>query len=304
VTYDDGTERFCALLREANRWQTESFSFQTTEVVNDENGNSWNPPPWAPQNKRDAFDLVCIKELDWRTPGAPLAYNYNDVTITHFPAVHCRQGSISYKLVWKTKDARGFPVSLSMIFTGDTKPTDYVIDAAKDGVDVLIHEVASPPETWVEKFTGLTPADGAAYQSALAEFQRVQDSSHTEQKALGYILNQLTLAGRTPPRLAVGTHFAAESDTIKSALADIRFWYPKGQVLIATDLVVINVTKAGIRTRRAEVSDYTWVPANMALSTRTYALPKYNDGTEGDPYKQLDPASESHWITSDEYDPA
>ena len=56
------------------------------------------------------------------------------VRISFFPVIHDRNGSIGYKLEWLTE-------GLSMIFTGDTKPNNFVIDAAKG--DWLIPKVSA-----------------------------------------------------------------------------------------------------------------------------------------------------------------
>ena len=82
-----------------------------------------------------------------KNPG--VAYEDDGVRITHFPAVHARDGSISYRLEWN---------GLSMVFSGDTRPNEYMLQNAK-GVDVLVHEMVLPPETWAEKNTGLQPGD-------------------------------------------------------------------------------------------------------------------------------------------------
>ncbi|MGA3316635.1 MAG: MBL fold metallo-hydrolase [Candidatus Korobacteraceae bacterium] len=235
--YNDGTKAFCAGFRELMRWHSESFSFLPTAY------KSFVPPDWDPTQSRDGYDIVPF-ELDWRTPGIaypPNGNNDSDVLITHFPAVHDRQGAISYKLEWKSQ-------GLSMIFSGDTKPNYYMIDQATQGVDVLIHELVVPPEVWAEKNADICPPP--AFGVYLA--QEIQDSSHTPEKAFGYILSQL----KVPPRLAVATHFQATDDTINPALKDIRLWYPKGEVTFACDLMVLNVTKAGIRQRRGDVSSY------------------------------------------------
>lgn len=308
--YADGVAAYCELLRQAVRWHTESFSFQNTAYTNDyitqhQLAPAWicpNATPAAPPNVKDGYDLVPF-ELDWRKEGFDangsaiddnVAYWNPDsgVKITHFPAVHTREGAISYKLEWN---------GLSMIFTGDTKPNNYVVRQATNGVDVLIHEMTPPTEVWVEKFTGLQPGDDG-YQKAYDDLDRVQQSSHTEAKAYGYVLSLLDQA----PRLAVGTHFPAEDDTIRSSLADVRVYYPKGEVAVASDLMVITVTKKDIQRRRAVVSDYTWTPTDPALASATVDTPKYwtwelnDDGSYaldangnkipvGNPYAQLDP---------------
>jgi ribonuclease Z len=286
--YDDGTKAYCALLREALRWHTESFSFQSTALV-DYIYPTWTVPGGIPLLK-DAYDLVPF-ECDWTVEGL-LAYQYNNVTITSFPAVHARKGSISYKLEWQVgKNGAGNPIVLSMIFTGDTKPANYVVRQATNGVDVLIHEMTTSPQIWTEKFTGLTPADGAYYTSAVTALQNVINSSHTPEKAFGYILHKLAV----PPRLAVGTHFPATDDTIREAFAAIRSWYPKGEVTVASDFMVLNVTKERIRVRRAVVSDYSWATLSTAITEAapgTFEAPKYNIGGLGNPYAQLDPSAD------------
>ena len=292
VIYDDGTIAYCQQLREALRWHTESFSFQSTALV-DYVYPTWTVPGGTPPQVKDAYDLVPF-ECDWTKEGF-LAYQYNNVKITSFPAVHTRQGSISYKLEWTIWEERvgqpAVPIVLSMIFTGDTKPNNYVVRAATNGVDVLIHEMTTSAEIWTQKFTGITSADGAIYTNAVAACQRVIDSSHTPEKALGYILHKLAV----PPRLAVGTHFPATDDTISEAFAGIRSWYPTGDVTVASDLMVINVIKAGIRVRRAVVSDYSWATLNKAIvedPMSAFEVPKYNLNGVGNPYAQLDPKAD------------
>jgi ribonuclease Z len=183
---------------------------------------------------------------------------------------------MSYKLEWN---------GMSMIFSGDTKPNYNMIDQA-GGLDVLIHEMVVPADVWAMKNLGITSQDqvssevwNAAYNYALA----VQNSSHTPQGAFGYLLSQLA----PPPRLAVATHFQATDDTIDSAMDSIRNHYPMGDVTIAADFMVLNVTASGITQRRAVVSDWAWYPkATLYPDTN---VPKYHnaDGSS-DPTAQVD----------------
>jgi ribonuclease Z len=295
IIYEDGTAAFCGRLREAVRWHTESFSFQTTAFADDDWAlvrPTWTCPhasPSAPPDLKDAYDLVPF-ELNWATEGSDnVAYQNPDtgVTITHFPVVHTRQGAIGYRLEWNSPNG-----VLSMIFTGDTKPTNYVVRQALGGVDVLIHEVTTSAADWVEKFVGIHPGDDG-YEEAVREAQAVQDSSHTEQLAFGYLLKKIATCGKAP-RLAVGTHFPASDDTVRAALADIGLQYA-GDVALATDFFVINVSKARIRQRRAVASEYNGLPIDpAATSGKRFDPPKYNTTDEngrvvGDPYAQLDP---------------
>ncbi|MFI5118424.1 MAG: MBL fold metallo-hydrolase [Terriglobales bacterium] len=253
--YDDGTKNFCSCLRSYARWHSESFSFLPTQL------KDYQPPWWDHSGASDGFDIVPF-ELDWRlNPGVayPPGASYddpNDVVITHFPAVHDRQGAISYKLEWRSR-------GLSMIFSGDTLPNYYVVNNAymdfngkRQGVDVLIHEMVVPPEVWAYINSGIYPPPKFAVDQA----DEVQRCSHTPQLAYGYILNLLEYK----PRLAIGTHFQATNATVNAALNDILSWYngnpdiQNGNILVASDLLVLNVTKDGIRRRRGLIDDFDY----------------------------------------------
>jgi ribonuclease Z len=262
--FNDGMKDICTALQNFCVWHNESQSFLYTSL------KSYLKPEWDTSNSaaKDAYDIV-VKELLWKNTGMDVlgvANNdniaYQDskgVKITHFPAVHCREGAVSYKLEWN---------GLSMIYAGDTKPNQFMIDQAKPGVDVLIHEIVVPADVWVKKL-GLPPS-----QAAIGAAQAVQDSSHTPQKAYGYILDQIVKQGGTAPRLAVGTHFQATDDTISAALADISKWYT-GPVTIAGDFMVINVRKnQPIKVRRANVSSFAW-PQVKGVDPSSCDPPKY-----------------------------
>jgi ribonuclease Z len=302
--FDDGTIEFCKHFREMNRWHTEAHSFVPTHVK------------WA---DGDGYDIFAT-ELDWRrgettrtwaTNGAIanpsetndnwIAYQRNGVRVSYFPVVHDRNGSIGYRLDWLDE-------GLSMIFTGDTKPSWRLVHEAAAGerpLDVLVSEVVVDPEIWVTRQSGYTTADGDKYLAGLKNAQAVQENSHTPQKALGFILRQLQDSHRAP-RLTVPTHFQATDETITAALADIRSWYA-GPVSFATDLMVVRVTKGSVEPYRAVVSDYSW-SATWAKSGETYP-PKYNDARSCNPYapmaplKQFDDELLADVIAPEAYDP-
>ncbi len=295
--YDDGLTTFCTHFRYCMRWHSESFSFgQTAKTGYDYTAAtaSWGlPGAVAPvgmmtnDDPNDGFALIPI-ELDWTKNGDdPLHPNDNiayqnsstGVTISHFPSIHCRKGSMAYKLEWN---------GLKVVFSGDTKP-NYEMIAKASGIDVLIHEMVVPADVWAMKNLGITnqnqvdPATWtAAYNYALA----VQNSSHTPQGAFGYILSQMS----PPPRLAVATHFQATDDTMASALQSVRAHYPTGNVTFAADLMVLNVTPTSISQRRAVVSDWAWYPLAKITAND---IPKYAnaDGTPN-PTEQIDTSNE------------
>ncbi len=297
IYYDDGTSNFCANLREALRWHSESFSFQTTCYSNyvPPTKESWglphDPVPVGTDSNIDAYAMVPI-ELDWAKVGG-VAYSNaaTGVKITHFPVIHARKGSMGYKLEWTTPDG----TNLTMIYTSDTKPETNCIDQARNdgkGVDVFIHEMVVPPSVWTYKNMGLNepPATNSPlyplYTNGLEGLTTVQNSSHTPQGAFGYILSQIV----PKPKLTVATHFPVADDTVASALASVQ---AHTNVVLGTDLVwsfdlmVLRVFPDRIEQCRADVSDYAFTPyPQMPPGMMT---PKYNDGYgHGDPYAQID----------------
>ena len=298
VVYDDGTSNFCANLRNAWRWHSESFSFQATCYSNyvpptkEDWGLPHDPVPVGNDPANDAYAVVPI-ELDWPVVGG-VAYSNaaTGVTITHFPVIHARRGSMGYKLEWQTPDG----TNLTMIYTSDTKPETNSIEQAKNGgqgVDVFIHEMVVPPEVWTYKNLGL---DGpieegqpgySNFVAAVEELTRVQNSSHTPQGAFGYILSQID----PRPGLTVATHFPVADDTVASAFDSVKAHCPDvvmGEDIVwSFDLLVLRVFPGRIDQYRADVSKYCFNPP-VQLPGGTLP-PKYNDGTGvGDPFYQID----------------
>ena len=249
---DEGTKFFCQKLVELCKWHSNSFSFLQTGY---EKGG-------------DGYDLKA-KELPYmKNPGK--AYDKNGVTISHFPAIHARNGAISYKLEWNGR---------SMVFTGDTKPNDYVLKNAKE-VDILIHEMTTTPEVWTTKQTGLT--SGSTYEQYLQINRQVIENSHTVQGAYGYILSQ------TNPRLGVATHFPGDPDLVQPGLDAMScFGYPRDQCLIAQDLTVITIdpdgniahAEAGVCNSSDEFPWFTGAPLTGPLAPSKYdgPLAQFND---------------------------
>jgi ribonuclease Z len=251
-TKNEGTKFFCEKLYELCKWHRESFSFLQTGYV----------------KGGDGYDLKAQELHYMQNPG--LAYNKNGVKISHFPAIHARDGAISYKLEWNGR---------SMVFTGDTKPNDYVLKNA-EGVDILIHEMTTTPEVWTTKQTGLT--SGTIYEQYLQINKEVIENSHTVQGAYGYILSQ------TNPRLGVATHFPNDPDLVKSGLDAMSCsGYPREQCVIAQDLTVITIDPdgniaqavAGVCGSCDEYRWFTGAPLTGALAPSKYdgPLAQFND---------------------------
>lgn len=296
--YNDGTKAFCKALRNACRWHSESFSFQATRYKDYERPTrrSWGlpvePVPVGDDDPSDGYALVPI-ELDWTRYGQkPLdnvAYwnRKTGVKITHYPVIHCRQGSIGYKLEWN---------GLSMIYSSDTRPETHSIQQAvngRKGVDVFIHEMVVPPEVWAMKNSGLNqPGSGSAWDATVTDMQMVQDSSHTPQGAFGYLLSQID----PKPRLTVATHFPVADDTVKCALNSVQQHVStmkqgkeEGNMTWSFDLMVLRVfagnPKPLILQRKAVVNDFGFSP--VVHLTGELADPKY-----AGPKDQLDTSTE------------
>ncbi len=305
IYYDDGVSNFCANLRAAWRWHTESFSFQPTRYTNYvvPTQESWGlpvaPVPVANDTNTDAYALIPI-QLDWTQIGG-VAYSNpaTGVKVTHYPVIHARKGSMGYKLEWTPP---GTTNTLTMTFSGDTKPETNSVDQACNGgkgVDVFIHEMVIPPDMWAWKQMGLsaapTPSDGIVYAqwtNTTAALQRVQNSSHTPQGAYGYLLSQIY----PPPRLAVATHFPVADDTVSSAFNSVQAHFTNSivfgkDIVWSFDLMVLRVFPDHIEQYRADVSDYAWNPP-VQLPPGGFYPPKYSDANGvGDPFAQIDPSA-------------
>ncbi len=175
--YNDGTKRFCELLREAARWHTESFGFEPTSIqgaimpTQEDWGLPVPPIPVGLDLPDDAYAMIPI-ELDWTKKGDVLDDNVaywngeTGVKVTHYPVIHCRQGSIGYKVEWN---------GLSMIYSSDTKPEENSIIQASNGgagVDVFIHEMVVPPAVWAYKNMGLNAPPTRMNQTKIPIGQR------------------------------------------------------------------------------------------------------------------------------------
>ena len=302
IYYDDGVTNFCAHLREACRWHSESFSFQTTRYTNyvAPTKESWglpvDPVPASTNDPPDdAYAMIPIT-LNWTNIGG-VAYN-NQATgakVTHYPVIHARKGSMGFKLEWTPPGATN---PLTMTYSGDTKPETnsvYLACNGTNGVDVFIHEMVVPPDVWAFKQMGLNaPPDPtnqlayATYQAAVQALTLVENSSHTPQGAYGYILSQIS----PPPRLAVVAHFPVADDTVASAFNSVQAHCTNivfgTNIVWAFDLMVLRVFPDRIEQRRAVVSDFCFNPP-VQLPTNGMYAPKYNDGQgHGDPFAQID----------------
>lgn len=177
----------------------------------------------------DGFKIN-VHEFDFRKNNN-VVYDKNGVVIKSFPAAHTIDGAVSYRLDWN---------GLSVVISGDTNPTMFMVENAK-GADLILHEAAPLPRFMVEKM---------GYKPEVAE--RIVDSSHTPPKALGKIFEL------TKPRMGVITHTLRNTDTIGPVTDLVRIHYD-GPLTFGADLMVFNISKDSILQRMAVGPEYPWM---------------------------------------------
>lgn len=173
-------------------------------------------------------------EFDYSVNGLKI-YEENGVTITSFPAVHCIDGPVSYRLDWN---------GLSIVYLGDGKPSQFMVDNAQN-VDVLIHEAFVPAKDYAEK-THL-PMQIA---------QNICHGVHCPPRSAGMVFELCQ------PRLGVIYHTMISEDLRVPVIDDLRTTW-KGPAALAEDLMVLNISKKEIVYRQAVVPDLAWpVPSH------------------------------------------
>jgi ribonuclease Z len=176
----------------------------------------------------DAGAEVEIHEFDFRKTG--VVYDRNDVVIKSFPAVHCYDGPVSYRLEWN---------GLTFVFSGDTTPNRFFIDNAQ-GADLLIHECFNSVAQLIAR---------SGYDERTA--RGVGTMFHTAPEEAGQVL------ALVKPRLAAVFHFFNDFDTGAGIEREMRKHYD-GPLALAQDLMVFNVTPDDIRVRLAVTATHVW----------------------------------------------
>ena len=178
---------------------------------------------------------IVAHEFDYGrfSPANPnmLVYDENEVKIYTFPVVHCIYGSVGYRLEWN---------GLSFTFHGDGSPSAIEAKQAK-GVDVFMHEVFIDALTFSEKANIPLPIT----QNVVGE--------HTTGDRLGQLLEI------AQPKLGVGYHYFLDDDTVDPMFEGLRKTYD-GPVVLAQDLMVINITPEQIVSRMAQTNLLHWTP--------------------------------------------
>ncbi len=157
-------------------------------------------------------------------------YNENGVKITSFPAIHIRDGSVSFRLDWN---------GLSFVFGGDSAPNKWFLKEAKNA-DLVVHECFFTPEQWMA-------IAGFPYKQAYW----VTSVIHTPPEGFGKIMSTIK------PRMAVAYHYWNHRDIEFEILEGIRRTYD-GPLALAADMTVFNVTKDNIEVREVSFNHEAW----------------------------------------------
>lgn len=171
---------------------------------------------------------ITVHEFDFAKP--QVIYEARGVTISSFPAVHILDGPVSFRLDWNGR---------SFVFSGDTTPNKWFIERAKDA-EIVIHETFQTVTQLMERW------DWDRRTATL-----VGTIVHTAPSAAGRVFAEVK------PRLAVGYHFYNDFDTATEVERDIRKTY-QGPLVLAQDLMVINVTDDAVTVRMSAGPANSW----------------------------------------------
>ena len=188
----------------------------------------------------DGYEVE-VNEFDFRDDNG-ICYDQHDVVIRHWRRAHGKDGASAYRLDWN---------GLSFVWTGDGRPDALTAKLSK-GVDVFVTELQPDTMNIQSLKFGLPPIVGTT----------TIDLSHTPHYATGYMFREVQ------PRLAMATHLSYDEEMIPEMVAGVRAHWDGLFQFGAPDVVVVNVTKKSIWTRKAALPD----SANFARPSREEAI--------------------------------
>ena len=188
----------------------------------------------------DGYEVE-VNEFDFRDDNG-ICYEKDGVVIRHWRRAHGKDGASGYRLDWN---------GLSFVWTGDGRPDANTVKFSK-GVDVFVTELQTDTMNVQALKFGLPVVVGTT----------TIDIAHTPHYATGYMFKQVQ------PRLAMATHLAYDEEMIPEMVAGVRTHWDGLFQFGAPDVVVVNVTKKAIWTRKAALPD----GANFTRPSRADAI--------------------------------
>ena len=166
---------------------------------------------------------------------AQVIYEANGVTITSFPVPHGIFGAVGYRLEY---------AGSSVVYAGDCEPSTLTVENSQD-VDLLIHEIFNPPETYVNEM-GWTEIQAKI----------VAWTKHTSPEAAAKVFEG------TKPRMAMGFHAIVAPGTPQPILDGVRTGYD-GAFTLAQDYTVVNITPEQVVTRQTEANLWEYIVTDL-----------------------------------------
>jgi ribonuclease Z len=194
----------------------------------------------------DGYEVI-VNEFDY-TDDNGICYDRDGVVVRHWRRAHGKDGASGYRLDWE---------GLSFVWTGDGRPDANTANFSKD-VDVFVTEIQ--PDTMnvqALKF-GMPTIIGTS----------TIDMCHTPHYAVGYMFKQVK------PRIAMVTHIAYDETMVPEMVAGVRCHWDGLFQFGAPDVVVVNVTKDAIWTRKAALPD----DANFCRPSKREAIELFDLG--------------------------
>jgi ribonuclease Z len=172
-------------------------------------------------------------------------YERNGVTITSFPVIHVLNGAIGFRIDYGGQ---------SVVFSGDTKPTMTLVEAAQD-CDLLIHETFLPAETFAEMMS-----------FPIEQARMVVNEGHTPANAAGMVFDMVQ------PKMAAMWHTHVVDGYIDNVFESLRTTY-SGPATLCQDLTVFNVTSEAVTARQAVIDLAQQAVVGPSNTARAYTDP-------------------------------
>ena len=169
-------------------------------------------------------------------------YERNGVTITSFPVIHVLNGAVGFRIDYGGQ---------SVVFSGDTKPTMTLVEAAQ-GCDLLIHETFLPAETFAELMS-----------FPIEQARMVVNEGHTPANAAGVVFDMVQ------PKMAAMWHTHVVDGYIDAVFESVRSTY-SGPATLCQDLTVFNVTPRAVTARQATVDLAQQAVIGPSSTARSY----------------------------------
>jgi len=181
---------------------------------------------WDTRSVRGANVTSGMKALAHELPYdlPEVVYERNGVTISSFPVIHALNGAVGYRLEYGGQ---------TVVFSGDTRPCRYVVEAAQSA-DLLIHECFQSPAV-VAKTMGV--------EVGMAE--TLVKMAHTVPDQVGQIF------AMAQPRMAAVWHLDLRPG-VAAVFDEISAHYT-GPVVASQDLTVFNVTADAVIARQGQL---------------------------------------------------